>query len=33
MKPDDMVVIDPEGKIVEGNYKPSTDAPTHLVAL
>jgi L-ribulose-5-phosphate 4-epimerase len=31
MKPEDMVVIDQEGKIVEGMYKPSTDAPTHLV--
>jgi len=31
MKPDDMVVIDPEGNVVEGNYKPSTDAPTHLL--
>jgi L-ribulose-5-phosphate 4-epimerase len=31
MKPDDMVVIDPEGKVVEGRYKPSTDAPTHLL--
>ncbi|MCX6326848.1 MAG: L-ribulose-5-phosphate 4-epimerase [Bacteroidia bacterium] len=31
MKPDDMVVIDPEGKVVEGKYKPSTDAPTHLL--
>ena len=30
MKPEDMVVIDAEGKIVEGRYKPSTDAPTHL---
>jgi len=30
MKPDDMVVIDPEGNVVEGKYKPSTDAPTHL---
>jgi L-ribulose-5-phosphate 4-epimerase len=30
MKPDDMVVIDSAGKVVEGNYKPSTDAPTHL---
>jgi L-ribulose-5-phosphate 4-epimerase len=30
MKPDDMVVIDPEGKIVEGSFKPSMDAPTHL---
>jgi L-ribulose-5-phosphate 4-epimerase len=31
MKPDDMVVIDSSGKIVEGRLKPSTDAPTHLV--
>ena len=31
MKPDDMVVIDPEGNVVEGKYKPSTDAPTHLL--
>jgi L-ribulose-5-phosphate 4-epimerase len=31
MKADDMVVIDPDGKVVEGKYKPSTDAPTHLV--
>jgi L-ribulose-5-phosphate 4-epimerase len=30
MKPDDMVVIDHEGKVVEGKYRPSTDAPTHL---
>jgi L-ribulose-5-phosphate 4-epimerase len=31
MKPDDMVVIDPDGNVVEGKFKPSTDAPTHLV--
>jgi L-ribulose-5-phosphate 4-epimerase len=31
MKPDDMVVIDIEGNIIEGKLKPSTDAPTHLV--
>jgi L-ribulose-5-phosphate 4-epimerase len=31
MKPEDMVVIDPAGKVVEGKYKPSTDAPTHLL--
>ncbi len=31
MKPDDMVVLDPDGKVVEGKYKPSTDAPTHLL--
>lgn len=30
MKKDDMVILDPEGKIVEGRFKPSTDAPTHL---
>jgi len=31
MSPDDMVVIDPRGKVVEGKNKPSTDAPTHLL--
>ncbi len=31
MKKEDMVVLDPEGKVIEGKYKPSTDAPTHLV--
>ncbi|MCE5346511.1 MAG: L-ribulose-5-phosphate 4-epimerase [Bacteroidales bacterium] len=31
MKPGDMVVVDPEGKIVEGRFKPSTDTPTHLL--
>jgi L-ribulose-5-phosphate 4-epimerase len=31
MKPDDMVVVDLEGKVVEGDYKPSSDTPTHLV--
>ena len=31
MKPEDMVVMDPDGKVVEGSYKPSTDAPTHLL--
>ena len=30
MKPDDMVVIDYDGSIVEGKFKPSTDAATHL---
>jgi L-ribulose-5-phosphate 4-epimerase len=30
MKPEDMVVIDHEGNIVEGKLKPSTDAATHL---
>jgi L-ribulose-5-phosphate 4-epimerase len=31
MNPGDMVVIDLNGKIVEGKFKPSTDAPTHLL--
>jgi L-ribulose-5-phosphate 4-epimerase len=31
MKPADMVVLDPEGKVLEGKFKPSTDAPTHLL--
>ncbi len=31
MRPEDMVVIDQEGKVVEGKYRPSTDAPTHLL--
>jgi L-ribulose-5-phosphate 4-epimerase len=31
MKADDMVVLDPDGKVIEGRYKPSTDAPTHLL--
>ncbi|MDF1618094.1 L-ribulose-5-phosphate 4-epimerase [Petrocella sp. FN5] len=30
MKPEDMVVLDLEGNIVEGIYKPSSDTPTHL---
>jgi len=30
MKARDMVIIDLEGNTVEGKYKPSTDAPTHL---
>ena len=31
MKPTDMVVIDHGGNVVEGRYKPSTDAPTHIM--
>ena len=31
MKPEDMVVVDLDGNVVEGKYKPSTDTPTHLV--
>jgi L-ribulose-5-phosphate 4-epimerase len=30
MKPEDMVVLDMEGRIVEGNLKPSSDTATHL---
>jgi len=30
MRPDDMVVLDQNGKVVEGSLKPSTDSPTHL---
>ncbi len=31
MKPEDMVVVDLDGKVVEGHYKPSSDTPTHVV--
>ncbi len=31
MKPEDMVVVDLDGNVVEGDYKPSSDAATHLV--
>ena len=31
MKPDDMVVIDPQGVVVEGGLNPSTDTLTHLL--
>ena len=32
MKPDDMVVVDlMTGNVIEGQYKPSSDTPTHLV--
>ncbi|NLD24426.1 MAG: L-ribulose-5-phosphate 4-epimerase [Bacteroidales bacterium] len=30
MKSDDMVVVDMEGKVLEGKYKPSSDTSTHL---
>jgi len=30
MSPDDMVVIDMDGKVVEGKYMPSSDTSTHL---
>ena len=29
MKPEDMVVVDLEGNVVEGRYKPSSDTETH----
>jgi len=31
MKPEHLVVTDLEGEIVEGNLRPSSDLPTHLV--
>jgi L-ribulose-5-phosphate 4-epimerase len=31
MKPSQMVVLDQNGRIVEGKLKPSTDAPTHIL--
>ncbi|MGN1103256.1 MAG: L-ribulose-5-phosphate 4-epimerase [Candidatus Coproplasma sp.] len=30
MKAEDMVVVDLDGKVVEGKYRPSSDTPTHL---
>lgn len=30
MTPEDMVVVDLEGKVVEGKWKPSSDTPTHV---
>jgi len=31
MKPDDLVIVDLDGQAVEGNLRPSSDLPTHLV--
>ncbi len=31
MKPEDLVITDLEGKIIEGNLRPSSDLATHLV--
>ena len=31
MRPEDMVVVDLDGNIVEGSLRPSSDTPTHLV--
>ncbi len=30
MKPEDMVVVDLDGKVVEGSLRPSSDTPTHV---
>ncbi len=30
LSPDDMVVVDLDGKVVEGRYRPSSDTPTHV---
>ena len=30
MKVEDMVVVDIEGNVIEGRYRPSSDLPTHL---
>ncbi|MBO2516546.1 MAG: L-ribulose-5-phosphate 4-epimerase [Clostridiales bacterium] len=30
MTPDDMVVVDLDGKVVEGKWRPSSDTPTHV---
>ena len=31
MKAEDMVVVDLDGNVVEGDYRPSSDTPTHVV--
>lgn len=31
MQAEDMVIVDMEGKVVEGHYKPSSDTATHIV--
>ncbi|MCQ2135945.1 MAG: L-ribulose-5-phosphate 4-epimerase [Bacteroidales bacterium] len=31
MRPEDMVVVDLDGNVVEGELRPSSDTPTHLV--
>jgi L-ribulose-5-phosphate 4-epimerase len=31
MKPEDMVIVDLEGKVIEGKLRPSSDTPTHIV--
>jgi L-ribulose-5-phosphate 4-epimerase len=31
MKPEDLVVVDLNGKIIEGSLRPSSDLPTHII--
>lgn len=31
MTPEDMVMVDLDGNVVEGNYKPSSDTATHII--
>lgn len=31
MKPEDLVVVDLEGRVMEGSLRPSSDLPTHLI--
>lgn len=31
LQPDDIVILDLNGKIIEGHLKPSSDTPTHLI--
>lgn len=31
MKPEDLVVVDMQGNIIEGSLRPSSDLPTHLI--
>ena len=33
LTPEKMVVVDLNGKIIEGKHKPSSDTPTHLLFL
>lgn len=30
LKPEDMVIVDLNGNVIEGNYKPSSDTATHI---
>ena len=30
LTPEDMVVVDLDGKVIEGKYRPSSDTPTHI---